>query len=346
MRFLYENVCLESIAHTLPGEVITSEEIERRLAPLYSRLRLPEGRLELMSGISERRFWEPGASIGQKSIISGQKAIEQAKIDPAKIGMLVHGSVCRDYLEPATAASVHDGIGLSEDCLVYDLSNACLGLLNGIVQVAGMIELGQIEAGLVVGTECSRSLVEMTIDQLNGDLDLTRKTVKGAIASLTIGSGSAAILLTDRRISRTGNRLLGGVALAASEHCHLCESDGLQTIMETDSEQLLHAGIGAAQKAFGQFCQTLDWTPEQMDRAFCHQVGRAHRGLMLKSLGIAEDRDFTTFPWLGNTGSVALPMTASVGIEENILNPSDRVALLGIGSGINVLMLGLEWGNG
>ena len=232
MRFSYQNVCLESIAHTLPEEVVTSEAIENRLEPLYSRLKLPEGRLELMSGIRERRFWEPGATIGQKSVLSCEKAIEQAGIDRSRIGALVHGSVCRDFLEPATAAGVHHRLNLPHDCLLYDLSNACLGLLNGLVQVANMIELGQIEAGLVVGTESSRSLVEMTIKQLNEDQTLTRKTVKGAVASLTIGSGSAAFLLTRREISQTGNRLVGGVARAATEHCHLCESDGLQTIME------------------------------------------------------------------------------------------------------------------
>ena len=66
MQLHFENVCLETIAYTLPEEVITSEEIERRLAPVYERLRLPEGRLELMSGIRERRLFKPGIRPGQK----------------------------------------------------------------------------------------------------------------------------------------------------------------------------------------------------------------------------------------------------------------------------------------
>ena len=36
-------------------------------------------------------------------------------------------------------------------------------------------------------------------------------------------------------------------------------------------------------------------------------------------------------------------MTAAIGIENGHLEPDDRVALLGIGSGINVVMLGVEW---
>ena len=68
----YQNVCLEAVSYCLPEETVSSEEIERRLEPLYRRLRLPEGRLELMSGIRERRFWEPGVLPSDKSIESGE----------------------------------------------------------------------------------------------------------------------------------------------------------------------------------------------------------------------------------------------------------------------------------
>src|SRR5689334_5720279 len=138
MRF--RHVCIESLGYTLPEEIVTSDEIERRLEPLYRRLKLPEGRLELMSGIRERRLWPRGVRPSEKSIESGRKAIEAASIEPREIGCLIHGSVCRDQLEPATACRVHDALDLPAECLVYDVSNACLGLVNGIVQVASMIE--------------------------------------------------------------------------------------------------------------------------------------------------------------------------------------------------------------
>src|SRR5688572_5574439 len=219
----YQNVCLESFGYAIPSEVVTSDEIERRLEPLYRRLKLPEGRLELMSGIRERRLWPRGFRPSDGSIESGRKAIESAGIDPAEIGCLIHGSVCRDQLEPATACRVHDSLELPESCLVYDVSNACLGLLNGIVQIANLIELGQIRAGLVVGAEDSRQLLESTIDTLNADHSLTRDSVKPAFASLTIGSASAAVLLVHRELSHTGNLLQAASARAHTSHHALCQ---------------------------------------------------------------------------------------------------------------------------
>src|SRR5215470_8107449 len=165
----FRRVCLESFGHTLPDEIVTTAELERRLAPLYERLRLPEGRLELMTGIRERRFFPAGMRPSTISIESARRAIDASGLDRRFFGTLIHGSVCRDFLEPATACRVHHGLDLPNEAMIYDISNACLGLLNGIVQVASMIELGQIRAGVVVGTECGRELVENTIALLNAD---------------------------------------------------------------------------------------------------------------------------------------------------------------------------------
>lgn len=346
----YENVCVESFGYTLPEEVVSSEEIERRLRPLYQRLRLPEGRLELMSGIRERRFWEPGTLPSEKSVESGQQAIATARIDRADVGLLVHASVCRDFLEPATACSVHHHLGLPPNCLVYDVSNACLGLMNGMLQAANMIELGQIRAALIVGTEGSRQLVETTIGTLNRDQQITRRQIKHAIASLTIGSGSCAVLLVHRDISQTGNRLLAAATRAHSEFHHLCRSEsdeavgsGMQPLMQTDSERLMHEGIATGVATFQQLQQNSGWKPADIQRSYCHQVGSAHRKLMLESLQLSLDRDFVTYPWLGNTGSVALPITMAIGLEQQPVDQPQNIALLGIGSGINSLMVAVRW---
>jgi len=346
----YKNVVIESLGYTLPPVIVSTDALEQELQPAYQRMRLPEGRLELMTGIRERRFWEPGTLPGDKSIESGQQAIAVADIDPQKIGMLIHGSVCRDHLEPATACRVHHALGLRRDCTIYDLSNACLGQLNGIAMAANAIELGQIEAALIVGTEDSRPLVENTVRSLNQDHVWTRKTVKMAVASLTIGSASSAILLTSRAISQTDNLLHAVTAQANTEFHNLCQSgkdeavgEEMRPLMHTDSERLMAEGIAMGKMTFEQFLKDTQWQRGDLHRSFCHQVGAAHRKLMLESLQLPEANDFTTFQWLGNTGSAALPVTLAVGLEQGFVEPQENVGLLGIGSGINCLMVGVSF---
>ena len=350
MRFRYQNVCVEGFGYTLPEEIVTSAQLEAMLTPLYRRLRLPEGRLELMTGIRERRFWPRGMLPSVASVASAEKAIAATGIDKSEIGALIHASVCRDFVEPATACGVHARLGLPVDCLVYDVSNACLGILNGMVQVANMIELGQIRAGVVVGTESGRQLVESTVAELNSNDSFTRESVKSAVASLTIGSASVAVVLTDRELSRTGNRLLGGAARGQTEFHTLCHGGSGETaansgqlLMTTNSERLMHEGVRAAVPVLAEFLDELGWTHDDIDKTFCHQIGVAHRRLMFEGLGLDTAIDFSTVETLGNTGSAALPITAAMGIEQGWLAKDDGVALLGIGSGINVLMLGMEW---
>jgi 3-oxoacyl-[acyl-carrier-protein] synthase-3 len=345
----YTDVCVESFGYTIPEEIWTSAEVEAKLSPLYERLRLPTGRLELMTGIEARRFWPIETRPSQLSVRSGQHALSVADFDPAQIGCLIHGSVCRDYLEPATACTVHHQLGLSRNCFIYDVSNACLGILSGMIQAANMIQLGQISSALVVGSEGGRQLVQTTIDTLNRDQKLTRKTIKNAVASLTIGSASCAVLLTHRSISSSGNRLRSAAVNANTRFHDLCQSHNdqagieMQPLMQTDSELLMAAGVQTGVETMVDFLRNADLEVSDIDRTVCHQVGSAHRKLMLESLGLDPVNDYPTFSWLGNTGSAALPISMAIGCEKEFIRPGDRVAMLGIGSGINCLMLDVQW---
>ncbi|TVR47320.1 MAG: 3-oxoacyl-ACP synthase III, partial [Puniceicoccaceae bacterium] len=222
MRF--RHAVIESIAPALPEEIRTSAELEAELAPLYERLRLPAGRLELMTGIRERRYWPPGTRPSAASARAGRAVLERSRITPDQIDVLVHCAVCRDMLEPATATFVHAELGLPAAVQAFDLSNACLGFLNALVLASGLIDSGQIRSALVVSGENGRPLVEETIRRLlAGDLD--RRQIKPYFANLTIGSGAVAAVVCHRELAPGGHRIRGGVGLADTSQSHLCQGD-------------------------------------------------------------------------------------------------------------------------
>jgi len=348
MRF--QDIALAGLSHYLPEEVVTSPQLEERLAPLYARLSLSPGRLELLSGIRERRAWPRGTRPSTVAARAGALAIERAGLARERIGVLVHASVCRDFLEPATASVVHRALGLAPRCQAFDLSNACLGFANALVVVAGMVERGEVEAGLVVAGEDGGPLVEATIARLLAIADDAQADARGelkrAFASLTIGAGAAACVVTRGAFATTAPRLVGGASLAATEHVELCSGDfaaGLDgPLMATDSEALLRAGCELAQRTWIEFEREVGWSRADVDRIVTHQVGSAHRRLLFESLGLDLARDFSTFPTLGNMGSVSLPATLALAREADFVRPGDRTALLGIGSGLQCLMLAVR----
>ena len=78
----FNNVAIESIAYELPEEVWTSADLEAKLATVYERLHLPEGRLELMTGIKERRFYPAGTPASAASAQAGEAALAKSSFDP------------------------------------------------------------------------------------------------------------------------------------------------------------------------------------------------------------------------------------------------------------------------
>jgi 3-oxoacyl-[acyl-carrier-protein] synthase-3 len=346
MTLRYTQVCLHDFGYQLPPVELSSTAIEERLQPLYERLKLPAGRLELMTGINTRRLWQPGTRPSEGAARAGAAAIARSGVDVADLGCLLFTSVSRDMMEPATASFVHRSLGLPSSCLLFDISNACLGFLDGMVMLANMLELGQIKAGLVVAGETAEDLVESTLAHLLADTSLTRKSIKPLFASLTIGSGAVALVMTRRDYWDTGHYLRGGACWAQTVHNDLCQGGQNAeqgTLMSTDSEQLLEKGIETAAACWQQFHATLGWEKGAIDRFFCHQVGKAHAQLLFETLALDPAKNFETLPFLGNVGSVSAPITMALGIEQGALGAGQRAAILGIGSGINSLMLGIDW---
>lgn len=346
MRF--RHACIESLTAVMPDEAWSSAQIEERLRPLYERLKLPAGRLELMTGIKERRFWSANTSPSDASAAAGRAVLAKSRFQPEQVEVLIHSAVCRDMLEPATASFAHHKIGLGANAQVFDISNACLGFLNGLVTLAAMIDADQIRCGMVVSGENGRPLVEQTIQHLlAGSLD--RNAIKPFFANLTIGSGAVAAIVCHEDLLPAGatkHRLVAGASRAATEHSELCQGDhagegGLA--MQTDSEQLLLAGVEVARATWEDFEKETGWNRGTPDRIICHQVGSTHRRKLFETVGLELAKDFSTFETLGNTGSAALPTALALAVEQGAVRSGDRVALLGIGSGINCLMLAVEW---
>ena len=166
---------------------------------------------------------------------------------------------------------------------------------------------------------------------------------------VTIGSASCAVLLTHREVSNSGTALVGGAATANTRFHDLCQSQHdqagsqMQPLMDTDSEELMRRGIETGRANFGGLLTETGWTESDIQKTVCHQVGAAHRKLMLESLGLNPVNDFPSFEILGNTGAAALPVTLAMAVEQGAIVKDEKVGLLGIGSGINCVMLGAHW---
>ena len=339
MRF--DNVCIESLGYVVPDRTVTTSWFEEQLEPVYKAVGVPVGFVERLTGIKEHRCWDEGVRVSDASAMAGENALKAGGIDRGEVQCLINASVCRDYVEPATAAIVHHKLDLPSTAMSFDVVNACLGFLNGMVIVANMIELGQIHTGMIVGAEDPRVGQLATIDHLLNNGHLNKELLKDNMASFTLGAASVGMVLRHRSKSRTGTRILGGASYSNTEHSELCVAQN--TWMRTKSTRLLQEGTKVVLAAWERFSATMGWTVDDVDKLFTHQVSEPQRQVVLKALNFSNKIDYPTLQYLGNTAAVAAPISLAIGLDNGFVDHGDRVVLFGVGSGINSTVLGIQW---
>jgi 3-oxoacyl-[acyl-carrier-protein] synthase III len=333
----FSNTSVLTVQTADAPRVISSDALDDALADTYRRVGLRPGLLERLAGIRERRWWADGVSYTDGAAMAGDKAISESGVDRGEIGVMINTSVSRRYLEPSSAVAVHHALGLPRSCQNFDVTNACLGFINGMELAAAMIDSGQVDYALIVNGEDSRPVQERTIDQLNSPGTLSRDVVS-QFATLTLGSGAVAMVLGRADAHPEGHRLVGSASRAGTEHHELCtgDNDG----MRTDLKGLLDAGLELSTELWAAAGEEFDWA-QGMNRYVIHQVSKVHTQALCERFALDPALVPTTFPTRGNLGPASVPFTLAG--EQDSLVDGDRVLLMGIGSGLNASCLEIAW---
>lgn len=341
----FENVSIQGLGVVDAPDVITSASIEEELRPVAERLGVNPNLLSQLTGILERRFWPVGTAPSTAATAAAELALDDAGIDRAAVGVLINTSVCQDWLEPSTAAIVHGNLKLPASCMNFDLRNACLGFVNAIQVAGNMIEMGQIDYALIVDGEQSRTPVEATIRRLKNP-ELTKQKYREQYATLTLGSGGVAMVVGHAgKAKKQSHRVTGGVSLAASEYNQLCI--GNPDEMRTDGSTLLMAGLGLAWETWKLAQEKLGWssTTDQgkIDEYVVHQVSAVHTSKLAESFSADLERFHKIYPTFGNIGPAGVPTVLKKSVDAGRIKDGQRVALMGIGSGLNCAMMDVVW---
>jgi 3-oxoacyl-[acyl-carrier-protein] synthase-3 len=288
--------------------------------------------------------------MGSQAAEAAVAALAAASLRGSDVEMVLFCGVCRDNLEPAVACEVAEAIGCRPRAQVLDLSNACLGMLNGLIFAATAIDAGMIRTALVTSAESSRAIIDSTLARLlaQPSPELFRKS----LATMTGGSGAAAMIVRRASEAPAGVHRVLGAAIRTEPTLHkLCRwgpEAGLlgetPNMMFTDAAAVLSNGVALGKATFQDLESLLQWGgTSSRPKTICHQVGSIHRQAILAAMGIPAENDFVTFEYLGNMGTVSLPITATIADQRHHLTLGDRVAFCGIGSGLNCISIGLQW---
>ena len=337
---LFQNVSIAGLAHVDAPHTLTSKAINEQLKPTMDRLGIRTDVLGDIAGIHARRLWDDEQQSSDVATLAARLAMQDAGVTADQIGLLVNTSVSRDYLEPSTASIVSGNLGVGEDCQNFDVANACLAFINGMDIAARMLERGEINYALVVDGETANLAYKKTLERLQSP-EVTEEQFRNELATLTLGCGAAAMVMSRADLTPDAPRYKGGVTKSATQWNTLCR--GNLDRMVTDTRMLLIEGLKLAQKTFVAAKAGLGWAVDELDQFVIHQVSQPHTQAVVKAFGIDPKKVMTIFGEHGNIGPASVPIVLSKLKELGRLKKGDRIALMGNGSGLNCSMAEVVW---
>jgi 3-oxoacyl-[acyl-carrier-protein] synthase-3 len=260
-----QKIRIESLGAYLPEQVLTMEDL------LVSCRRRPPWDLERITGIRERRV-AVGEYAVDLAVQAARRALVLSSHKAADLDVIVCASISKHnrenefHLEPATAATIGRAIGAGS-ARVFDVVNACAGMLTGIHVLRGLIRAGAARCGMVVAGEHNLPVTRTAARELRHRFD-------GQMAALTLGDGGAAVILDASPDPACGIQQLDLVT--GARHDHYCYSRpsrrGAGGILVTKPRGLQRKGNEHFPAYLKEILDRSGWTLGDIDHIIPHQV--------------------------------------------------------------------------
>lgn len=141
---------IDHIAFYTPNQYLPLEELARARNVDPKKYTVGIG----INEISVANFDEDAVVLAANA---GSRVLEEAGVSPEDIGLLIVGTESADDKSKPTATHVHELLGISSACRVYDIVHACIGgtygLLSALDWVAGT---GRGRYALVIASDIAR----------------------------------------------------------------------------------------------------------------------------------------------------------------------------------------------
>jgi 3-oxoacyl-[acyl-carrier-protein] synthase-3 len=342
-----DGVRITGVGAELPPDVVTSAEVEERVG--LTRAGLERGWLERVTGVRERRWAAPEVMPSALAARAGQQALDRAGLDPLAIDALLYTGITRDFIEPGTSNVVQEALAAS-NARVFDLTNGCNGLIDGLDVAASLIAAGRARRVLVTtGEHASISI--------NWHARTPEELLRSA-AGFVVGDGGGALVVEasddparglraweQRSDGRHWRHAIGGRFRPTTQACAACGSP-MDVRFFCDGRALITAILELMPRVMEAVLAKTGWGYGDLDLVFCHEASRRFIDTGIALIGNPADLEnkiWSTVGRFGNTSTVSLPLAMSEALAAGALVPGSKVMLLAAASGVSVAAATLVW---
>lgn len=323
-----EGIKISGLASALPTKKVRNVDYY----PLFGQETVDK--IIATTGVKESYHVHENQTSGDLAFAAAHHLLEQLNISPQSIGVLLFVVTYPDYFVPATANVLHKRLGLSTDCLAFDLNLACSGFVVGL-QTAG---------SLLKNCNARRALV------LVGDS--TSKVVSpGDKSRLLFGDGGAAVLLEaddsadpmSFGVKTDGGRFKSIIVPAGAFRQPRASSELKQWAdgntrsdyhLFMDGTNVFSFTMTDVPALIKEFLEYSNMNIDSFDSAVFHQPNAFILKHLAKKIKLSQDKMPLSLDRYGNTSGASIPITLS-DVYGQVPEGRKHLLLSGFGVGLS-----------
>lgn len=336
-RVFTANTHIVNLGAWAPAEIIDNGIV---LAPLFESLSLNLADMIKKTGVEQRCKSDDSVTVldmAEHAVKDLMNRENTKDIHITEIDTIIYASVSRMMAEPSTAIMLQNRLGI-ESAFSFDVSNACLSFVDGLIIADSLIATGRSKLVLVVSAEKGARVAEKSLEALE-----KREVGMECMAALTLGDGASAALVSAADSAYKSKLALRAFTRASrSAYAHCCTLESTHTPMMTDSSAMFEGALLNYPPMLKALIKELGWNIEDIDALVPHQASLKIIEAGLKSIGYPIEKTTITLDQFGNMASVSVPFTLCKLLEQNKHTIGSKIAVAAFGSGLSFSMLAME----
>lgn len=291
--------------------------------------------IEAKTGIRTRHLAGPGETTSDMAASAAQDLFDR-DVDRAEIDALIFVTQSPDYFLPTTACLLQDRLGLSKNCLAFDINQGCSGFVYGLGVAASLISAKlATKVLLLCGDTYSRYIKpnDRTCRPIFSDGAAATLIASGGGASVgsfvfgSDGSGGQNLIVKDGG-ARNADLTAGG--------------PGPQLYM--NGPQVFMFTMSAVPKLVARLLAAGQMRLDDVDLFVFHQASALVLDNISRQLAIPPDRLYSNLTSVGNTVSASIPIALADALRDGRIHPGQTILICGFGVGYSWAGAFLAWG--
>ena len=313
----------------VPAKVLTNAELEKIVDTTDEWIRS-------RTGICERRVAEPGTTTSDLAHRAAVEALEQARLNPKDLELLIVATTTPDMLFPSTSCLVQQRLGATS-AVCFDLSAACSGSVYAMITAQQYLLTGRYRNALVIGAEVLSSFIDWTDRStcvLFGD---------GAGACVMAPVRRGGILATDMGADGSAAELLympGGGSKHPPSHSSV---DQRLHFLRMNGTEIFKLAVRRMADSAKRVMKEGKLAPEHVECFIPHQANTRIIEAVAKFADLPIEKVYMNLQRYGNTSAASNLIALYEAVKEGVIKRDDHVVMVAFGAGLTWGSLLLQW---